>query len=252
MKKILLPRLGKGPQRLDKRTLLFRKYAIDTAPTPSHIRWEDAVDPDHWPMLANDRVGDCAVASMAHHVHAWTANEGPVEVILSDDDVLETYGAITGYDPKVPGSDQGTIMLDALNHWRRKGIAGRKIEAYTLTQGVKEAKQAIWLFGGLYVGLALPISAQAQIGEVWRVPEGGAVGAGRPGSWGGHAVAVLGYGKHRVFCATWGSIQAMTWAFFRTYADEAYAVLSPDDWAADGRAPSGFDLDALREDLRKI
>lgn len=245
-----LPRLGKLPPREDPRTFRFAKYTKQLATPPAFTRWHSAVLWDKWPMLANDVVGDCAIAAAAHHIHGWTANEGPEPVVLSEEAVLADYSAITGYDPANPETDRGTVMLDALRYWRREGMGGRKIEGYAKINGSKEARQAIWAFGGIYVGLSLPISAQNQ--NVWRVPAGGARGKGRRGSWGGHAVPVLGYDERGLHCITWGSVKRMSWGFFNTYCDEAYACFSPADWALDGRAPSGFDIDTLRADLNAL
>jgi len=50
--------------------------------------------------------------------------------------------------------------------------------------------QAIWLFGGAYIGVELPISAQRQ--DVWDVPANPGPDD-EPGSWGGHAVYLVGY-----------------------------------------------------------
>jgi len=48
---------------------------------------------------------------------------------------------------------------------------------------------AIWLFGGAYIGIQLPIRAQNQ--DVWDVPSD--LGLDDvPGSWGGHAVYLVG------------------------------------------------------------
>ena len=51
---------------------------------------------------------------------------------------------------------------------------------------------AIWLFGGAYLGVNLPIAAQKQ--DVWDVPENPGLDD-EPGSWGGHAVYLVGYEK---------------------------------------------------------
>ena len=47
---------------------------------------------------------------------------------------------------------------------------------------------AAWLFGGLYIGLQMPLSAQKQVIWDWT---GSLAGPARPGSWGGHAVDVV-------------------------------------------------------------
>ena len=95
----------------------------------------------------------------------------------------------------------------------------------------------------------LPVSAQRQ--TTWTVPPGGPQGPGSPGSWGGHAVIVAAYNPRRVTCITWGEIKQMTWSFFSAYCEEAYAVLGP-EWCKDGKAPSGFDLQGLQNDLNEL
>jgi hypothetical protein len=45
----------------------------------------------------------------------------------------------------------------------------------------------------------------------------------------------------------------MTWSFLDAYCDEAYALLSIDDWMhEDRKAPNGLDLVTLRRDLAQI
>ena len=44
---------------------------------------------------------------------------------------------------------------------------------------------------------------------------------------------------------TWGRLQRMTWGFWDRYCDEAYCALST-DFVERGRAPNGFDLEALQ------
>jgi hypothetical protein len=65
-------------------------------------------------------------------------------------------------------------------------------------------------------------------------------------------VPVIAYGPRRLVCVTWGQLKPMTWRFFRTYCDEAYAVLSADWLRTDHTAPSGFNLDELKKDLSSL
>jgi hypothetical protein len=109
-------------------------------------------------------------------------------------------------------------------------------------------RTAAWLFGGLYIGLQLPLSAQRQ--GTWDC--GGALtGPDRPGSWGGHAVDVVRYSPGSLTVVTWGRLQDMTWSFWDRYCDEAYCILSRDFLDGD-RAPNGFDVEALRADLALV
>jgi hypothetical protein len=81
------------------------------------------------------------------------------------------------------------------------------------------------------------------------VPHGGA--DTKPGSWGGHAVFVPKYDEHGFTCITWGILKNMTTAFWKTYVDEAHALLSH-DWLLHKGAPSGFKLEQLKADLSQI
>jgi hypothetical protein len=109
-------------------------------------------------------------------------------------------------------------------------------------------RAAAWLFGGLYLGLQMPLRAQRQ--ATWDWP-GSLTGPDAPGSWGGHAVDIVRYGERTLTAVTWGRLQELTWSFFDRYCDEAYCLLSNDFLAGD-RAPNGFDLEALKADLALI
>jgi hypothetical protein len=43
----------------------------------------------------------------------------------------------------------------------------------------------------------------------------------------------------------------MTWDFYDAYADEVFAVLSP-DFLTNGKSKDGFNLDQLKADLRGV
>jgi len=111
-----------------------------------------------------------------------------------------------------------------------------------------EVHQSIALFGGVYIGLALPITAQNQ--DVWDVvPHGGA--NAKKGSWGGHCVFVPKYDQNGFTCITWGQLKTMTLAFWKEYCDEAHALLSQ-DWLTAKGAPNGFNQAQLLADLKAI
>jgi hypothetical protein len=52
---------------------------------------------------------------------------------------------------------------------------------------------------------------------------------------------------------TWGALKPMSWQFYTTYADEAFAVLSV-DWINKRlkKAPPGLNLKALEADLAAV
>lgn len=248
--------LGKRIPRHDARTLQIAKYLTPRLPDPPRaVAWTVACD-EHWPMYANDRVGDCTCATAAHLIQAWTANGQAKEIEVSERSVLDFYTKVTGYDPARPSTDKGAVELDVLRAWRKTGIVGlrgrvHKIGAFaavSLSDRIL-VEDSIHLFGGIYTGFALPESAQEQ--SVWDVPPGGTRrGKGKVGSWGGHAVPILDYDPRGLTCITWGKAQRMTWSFFKAYCDEAYAILSEDFLSSKTKkTPAGFDLETLRRDL---
>ena len=113
---------------------------------------------------------------------------------------------------------------------------------------------SVYIFEGCYIGVQLPISAQAQVQnhQPWSVPPGGPNGDGKPGSWGGHAVPVVAYDARGLTVVTWGALQTMTWSFWEAYCDEAYAILSPDYLDGKQQAPQGFSMQELEADLADL
>lgn len=238
---------GKKTARHDKRALMLTNYLQPHLPlAPPAQAWDVGVD--SWPMYLNDQIGDCTCAAAGHMIQAWTTSGQHHDVKISESDVKNAYKAVGGYVEGDETTDNGAIELDVLKYWRKTGIGGHKIGAFVSVNPKNDAlvKDAIWLTGGLYIGLSLPESAQSQ--KVWDVPPGGAHDHGAPGSWGGHAVNIVAYSPRGLTAITWGAPQFMTWNFMHTYCDEAYAILSQDFLSHD-KAPNGFDSKQLLADL---
>jgi hypothetical protein len=241
-------KLGKLPVRTDVRTLSLGAY-VDRATLPPPPRELDLTPRvAAWRMYANDRRGDCTTAAAAHMVAAWTAASRGRPVEISEASVLRAFDRVRIVDPFT--GDEGAFALDVLRLWREDGIGRHRIGAYAAvaSRDHELVRTGAWLFGGLYVGFALPRTSAQQ--EVWDWT-GSLRGDARPGSWGGHAVDVVAYSETGLTVVTWGRLQELTWSFWDRYCEEAYCVLSP-DLLHDGRAPSGFDLDALRADLALV
>jgi hypothetical protein len=162
--------------------------------------------------------------------------------------VLHAFDRVKLVDPAT--GEEGAVELDVLRDWRSHGVGRHRIAGFARVPVYDHRllRTAAWLFGGLYIGLQLPLSAQRHGTWDW----GGALtGPDRPGSWGGHAVDVVGYSPGSLTVVTWGRLQDMTWAFWDRYCDEAYCILSRDFLDGD-RAPNGFDVEALRADLALV
>lgn len=214
---------------------------------PSHS-WSTPVG--SWPMYDNDLIGDCTAAGYAHMEQCWSKNAGGEYVEPPIDQVVDFYKATSGYDG-TPATDQGADEITVLNYARKVGMAGHKIQAYGGVNPLDAAivNLSIYLFGGLYLGLALPVTAQNQ--TTWSVVDAG--DDSMPGSWGGHCVPVLDYfANGDLLCVTWGTTLQMTRAFFEKYTDQAYALLSPNWLNARGISPSGFDDARLDSDLETL
>jgi hypothetical protein len=251
-------KLGKQTARHDPRTLLLASYTTALPAPPATFNAAKAVK-GAWGMMDNDQIGDCTCAAAGHLVMEWTATAQSAMQTPTDQDIVAAYSAITGYNPTTGANDNGAQELDVLNYWRQQGIGGHKIEAYMALEPSNHTHvmDAVWIFGGCYIGLALPKSAQAQTSnkKIWSVPPSGTGGDGAPGSWGGHAVPVVAYDSRSLTVVTWGALQTMTWGFWAAYCDEAYAILSTDFLEQkNGQtvAPNGFNMQQLQTDLADL
>ncbi|HEX4518234.1 MAG TPA: hypothetical protein VH063_01510 [Gaiellaceae bacterium] len=241
-------KLGKLPARVDPRTLSLARYvepAVLPAPPPALDLSAAVAD---WPMYENDRIGDCTTAAAGHMIEAWTAAASGHATEVADRDVVSAFDAVKIVDPAT--GEEGAIELDVLKLWRTAGIGGHLIGAFAAVAiGNRDlVLTGTALFGGLYLGLQLPLRAQEQ--SVWDWT-GRLDGPDAPGSWGGHAVDVVGYDETGLTVVTWGALQRLTWSFWERYVDEAYCILSA-DFLQGGRSPAGFDLETLQRDLALV
>jgi hypothetical protein len=250
-------KLGRKPARRDARTLEFAKY-INLAELPAVPTAIDltAVVPS-WPMYDNNQLGDCTCAAAGHMVQAWSAAIGS-KTTPADSDVDLLYWE-TGDPPSTSGqaggaTDDGRDELSVLNYWRQTGLGADKIGAYVAVDpsNLADLRAGIYLFGGVYTGISLPITAQGQ--AEWDVVGDGKTGNSAPGSWGGHAVPYEAFDANAgtFTVVTWGATLKLTTAFHLAYTDEAYCIISSDFLTRAGESPEGFDMAALQADLAAI
>lgn len=248
-------KLGKGTARHDPRTLLMASYVSANLPTPP-ASYDLTSKVKSWGMMENDQIGDCTCAAAGHLIMEWTANAGKKMATPSDKQIVAAYSAVTGYNPTTGANDNGAVEIDLLNYWRQSGIAGHKIGAYVALEPANHnhVMDSVFIFEGCYIGVQLPISAQAQVQNhhTWSVPPGGTTGDGAKGSWGGHAIPVMAYDARGVTVVTWGALQRMTWSFWEAYCDEAYAILSKDYLNKKKISAEGFNLEQLQADLADL
>jgi len=155
-------KLGRKAIKTDSRTLAFADYMTSTLPAPPPTAdWTKGIT--SWGMMLNDKLGDCTIAGCGHAVQVWSANAG-TEITVPDPTILSYYEKWDGYSPNDPTSDQGGIELDVLKDWKQGGFAGNALLAFADPKpaNLVEIYQSIALFGGVYIGLSLPITAQNQ------------------------------------------------------------------------------------------
>lgn len=240
--------LGKLPVRVDVRTLSLAQYVDPQVLPEPPATFAETAKVEAWPMYANDRVGDCTTAAAGHMIEAWTAAVRGSAVVISEQSVLDAFQHVKRVDPL--SGEEGAIELEVLQYWRKQGIGEHRIGAYARVSvhNRRIVQTGAWLFGGLYIGIQLPLTAQGQ--EIWDWT-GSLSGDAKPGSWGGHAVDVVAYDVHGLTIVTWGRLKQMTWEFWDRYCDESYCILS-EDFLDEGKAPNGFDLAALKADLALV
>lgn len=241
-------KLGRKAIKTDSRTLMLANYLTPALPAPpTTADWTKGIT--GWGMMMNDQLGDCTIAGVGHAVQVWTANTGTI-VTVPDVTIEGYYETWDGYVPSDPSTDHGGVELDVLNDWQKSDFAGHKLIAFAdaNSANVTEIRQSIALFGGVYIGLDLPLTAQRQ--EVWDVVPGGGVNA-QKGSWGGHCVFVPKYDPNGFTCITWGQLKTMTRAFWDQYCDEAYTLFGQ-DWLTGKASPPGFNQPQLMADLKAI
>ena len=244
-------RLGRNAS--DKHDLGTRLFLRDFLAAPSHILLPErqtidwhAAAAEKCPVnglddiLGNDRYGDCAWAAPGHVIQLATACESGLSAQVTAGEITREYFNYTG------GRDTGSNLLDVLKIWQKTGICGYKISAYVAIEPADEdlLRWACDYLGGLYVACNLP-SGWEQQQTLWDARAGRIIG--------GHAVVFSGYTDRGPILETWGLKVQATWAGWRQYFDEAYAVIL-DAWTAGGTRPSpaGLDLDAIRQQVAAL
>lgn len=248
-------KLGRKPSVPDPRVpKLMDRLTPNVVRTVSATKdWSGAVKA--YPMLGNDQVGDCTCAAVYHMVQTWLANHGVLDYVPTTADALALYEMVSKY----PAEDDGADMQTVLTVWATKGIFGddaaEKPSFAALTPGnLDELRYVIATFGGAYLGLNMPLTAQAQqdVGGAWDVVTNARAGAAVPGSWGRHCVNAVGYYPGYFEVVSWGGIVRVTEAFMQTYLDEAFAVLNEEWLSESGFDPDDVDMAALTADMKAL
>ena len=172
-----------------------------------------------------------------------------------NDAILNAYCAVSNYNPETNQNDEGVESLKVFKYWRKNEIGGHQIMAFAKLEDKNRQQliQTIYLFGGCYIGLNLPKSAERQYNKTkkWTIPRVGKKSDAKKGSWFGHAVLAIGYKNDELRIITWGVEMVMTMDFWEAYSEESYALFS-EAFIKDEKTPSGIDIEHLRRDIDEI
>lgn len=183
-----------------------------------------AVPSYQWGMLANDQYGCCTISGVVHLREAVAVDNLETETYPTDEQVIGTYLSLSG------GQDTGLVEADVLHTWQTTGLFGDRIHGYAPVdhRNLDEIRSVCALFGGVYLGVAMPDSAQEQFeaGQPWDIQAGAQIE-------GGHAVPMIGYDPAFAYIVTWGKTQQVTWRWLRAYLEESWCVLLSESPAVD-------------------
>jgi hypothetical protein len=252
--------IARGPR------LRLSRYLTRAVPLPLPalpIDYSPAADAALQQAYLNDRLGCCVIAGMAHVVGVLTGNANAgVSTIYTSDEIVAQYGAIGGYKPGDPATDQGCDEQTALSYWTEKGFpdaAGNahKIAGWLAVDGhdIAELQSAVWLFENLVFGIELPDAwinpMPAGDGFVWDV-------AGDPNPENGHCFVGYGATQSGILIDSWGMEGTITYPAIKKYATtagsgELYCVISRDGMSkAWGKCPAGVNFTQLVADFDAI
>lgn len=247
---------GRLPYVHDSRTFHLKDYLAQepVVKIPKEHNWANKIRPNQWSSLGNLKINNCTCATAGHLIMTWTSNLGRLHKPTTKA-IVKAYTDITHFDPKTDGIGKPVEAIKALKYWRKRGIDGRKIIAFAKLsfRDKKQLKQAIYFYGGCYVGLNLPKSAEKQFfdSKKWTVPHSGTNSDGEPGSWIGHALLITGYSKNELTAITWGKEITMSMGFWETYVDESFAIFS-EDFIRNEQTPTKISVEVLMKDIEAL
>jgi hypothetical protein len=204
----------------------------------------------------------CVPQAMADLAQAWNAIEGVPAPPPRLDEVLRIYERVSPFriDPVPPApwaappvgpysqrreehNDFGTSLLGALRTWVKEdgplsGLLPRADGFLEIEpQNTQQMREAIWRFGGLIAGIALPqfvikrgkTPEEDTLEDTWYVPGYGPIGNATPGSFTSHCVAIIGYTPQYFLCRVNGVVTRISNLFAGRsgYFEECYTLLRP-------------------------
>jgi hypothetical protein len=197
-------------------------------------------------IYGNDTLGDCVIAAMLHLRGVSSASATGTPVLFTPAQTIQLYGAIGGYNPADPSTDQGCDENEATAYGVATGfpdgVKWQRVVSVDATD-YAEVREAQYLFGLLF-GWELPDAYVAKMpqasGFTWDI-------AGDPDPSNGHGFAGVDLAPNGVVISTWGMTGTVTEDAIAEYGwtannGQLFAVLSPDSINnATQRSAAGYD-----------
>jgi hypothetical protein len=251
-------KLGKLPAVHDDRFPRMSAVTGGRLPAPPPFaNWYAEVG--DWGMLLNDQIGCCVPAAILHSIYQMSAYSGtpqkPTEAEVRD------FYKVTGYDG-TPGTDLGSYVLgpDGLvPYWHTHGVmCGGVLNMVGASMRITQPnpiqwRQAIWLFGGILVGLNLPERIAETAPYLWVDGSGPYAG--------GHEVWISGYqpadgsyvdrtGPALYDIVSWGGMYRATETFLLACVDEVVTLVNPVEMNARGLNAADYNVADLDQQIR--
>jgi hypothetical protein len=243
----LKQRISVDPRQLMLKSFLKENAAEGRAIASSYM-------PQNWltgygvGALGNEEYGCCAYAGPAHFINTIRMQNRSGDIITREM-VLREYSKWTGFDPSLPGTDNGAYMLDVMKQWAGDdGLFGTRIVGFAEVTGGNDDEVAFACssLGGIIGAYGLPVSAQGEH-ECWSDT------TSAPWSWGGHCMATLDCSPGRDAFVTWGYRQSATVEWRKKYWSEGYVVLLEEMRGKMFDNPSsGLDFDGLLSAIEQV
>lgn len=240
-------RLPPHPRTTHPRVVLDAHTDWDTLLASVPAKVDRAGKVPSWPMYLNDQLGDCAEAGAGHAVQAITAQAGSL-VTPMDAEIEYLYEQAAGYNPADPATDAGTNLQDLLTWWSKNQWCGVQLEAFAELRrwDARSMRACLWYFGTVYVGVNFPKGGMAQFeaGQPWHVIPGDV-------NDGGHCIVLedVEPGNDTYTWITWGAKQRSNRAWWWTYAEEAWVIVTPQALAA---PPPGVDTAGIMSAFKSL
>lgn len=235
-------KLGCLPSDPDFPRVFLSRYTTNKLPAPpTSASYLEKIA--KWPMMLNDRWGDCVVAAKGHLGQVLTCYGSDKEIVVPDAAIQTDYFTESG------GRDSGLNIPESLDYWVKHGLGGIKISAWASVhpKDPVEMSQAISWFGGCYYGLAMPNNFMSYFsaGRAWDNT------SQAPNQVNGHAVVGVAYNEKGPIVITWGKPQQCSWAWIQKYATDADVIISL-DWNSKVITPGSLDLASLLGDFEAL